>query len=836
MRIPRRASVLALGWALTVSSAGAYYHYIHYTSATAPYLPVPEKFDLSVLPNNTVTIFVSDAGPKKFSTNDGLPSVLTQVGQAAQVWNGVGTSDLRVTFGGLYEDGTAGATPGGEVVFDDEVPPGLLAITTHTAANTAVTAPDGSSFFPITRSVMHFRSDLTQAPGPSYTEGFYLTVVHEIGHALGLQHTFTSSVMSTAVTRATAELTPLDVDDIAAISLLYPRNFGGSTGTVTGTVTQGGAGVHMASVVALHPNGSAVSALTNPDGTYRIDGVPPGNYFIYVQPLPPTANITSPQDTNGNPVDPSGPFQGVFYPNVSDPGKATVVSVQAGVSTDGINFAVNRKGSVPIYDVSTYSFYGQAAAHPAYVNFVSGAATIAAAGVGLGSNGHLASGLSASILGTALLAPGGLRAYGSTPTYLALDLVFGLATPTGPQHIVLSQGGNVYVLPAGLKLTKSDPPSVSSVSTDGTGNVVVAGTNFTSGSQVYFDGLPAATTIVDASHATVVPPPGVNGQTAVVTVYNSDGQNSMFLAPSPAPVYTYPGSAKSAPVSSVTLSPAALPAGTRALVDITGVNTNFTDGFMSVGFGSSDALVRGVWVLSPTHALVNVQVADDALPGSAYATVISGFQVNAQPNAFQINAAVPNLPVVEPALANAVWAPSGVYPGSTVSVSGVNLGGAKTTVTINNLPATILNASPTQINLVVPATLPSGPAILRLNNGAASAYPVVVAIAPVPPSISSVQDISNVNISATNPAHPGDILNVQVTGLAAKDEAVAPGRVKVNVAGGNVMAGSVTEVSGTSYLIQFTLDPAAPTGAQVPLTVSIDGKISLPVYIPIASQ
>jgi hypothetical protein len=50
------------------------------------------------------------------------------------------------------------------------------------------------------------------------------------------------------------------------------------------------------------------------------------------------------------------------------------------------------------------------------------------------------------------------------------------------------------------------------------------------------------------------------------------------------------------------------------------------------------------------------------------------------------------------------------------------------------------------------------------------------------------------------------------------------------------MAGSVTEVSGTSYLIQFTLDPAVPTGAQVPLTISIDGKTSLPAYISIASQ
>ncbi|MBZ5595522.1 MAG: matrixin family metalloprotease [Acidobacteriia bacterium] len=832
MRFPRQTAALVLGWALTVSSAGAYYHYIHYTSTTAPYLPVPEKFDLSVLPNKTVTILVSDAGPKKYSANDNLPSVLTQVRQAAEVWNRVATSDLRVTFGGLYADGTAGVTPGGELVFDDEVPPGLLAITTHTAANSPVEGPNGS-FFPITRSVMHFRSDLTQAPGPSYTEGFFLTVVHEMGHALGLQHTFTSSVMSTAVTRATAELQPLDADDIAAVSLLYPHNFGGNTGTIIGTVTAGGAGVHMASVVALRPGGAAVSSLTNPDGTYRIDGIPPGNYVVYVQPLPPTANITPPQDVNGNPVAPSSAFNGVFYPNVSDPSKATVVTIQAGASADGIDFAVNHANTVPVYDVSTYSFYGQAAAHPAYVNFVPGPATIAAAGVGLGSNGKVASGLSATILGTAFLAPGGLRAYGTTPTYLALDLMFGLATQTGPQHMVFSQGNNIYVLPAALKVTNSDPPSITSVAEGANEHVEVTGANFVPNSQVYFDGLPATTTIVDASHAIVIPPPGVSGQTAVVTVYNGDGQNSMFLAPTSLPTYSYPGSSATAPTRSVTLSPSVLPAGARALVDITGVNTNFADGFMSVGFGSSDALVRGVWVLSPTHALVNVQVADSAQSGSSYATVISGFQTISQPNAFQIGAAAPNAPVVEPTLINAVWLPSGVYPGAITSLFGLNLGGAQTTVTINNVPATILYASASQINLVVPASLKAGPAILRLNNGSTNAYPVVVVIGPAPPSITAIENASNVTISASNPAQAGDVLNVQVTGLAPSGTAVAPGRVNLTAGGVDMPAGSVTDVNDTTSVIQFKLDPNVAPGAQIPLTVSIDGKTSLPVYIPI---
>src|SRR5712692_3525215 len=151
MSTTRRAAAVVLGWALTVSSAGAYYHFIHYTSKTAPYLPAPEKFDLAALPHNTVTFFVSDSGPKQFSRHDSFPSVLSQVRQAARAWDGVATSNLRVVFGGLYSVATDQATPGGEVVFDDDIPPGVLAFSTHTTATDMVTRSDGS-FFPITRS------------------------------------------------------------------------------------------------------------------------------------------------------------------------------------------------------------------------------------------------------------------------------------------------------------------------------------------------------------------------------------------------------------------------------------------------------------------------------------------------------------------------------------------------------------------------------------------------------------------------------------------------------------------------------------------------------------
>jgi hypothetical protein len=103
----------------------------------------------------------------------------------------------------------------------------------------------------------------------------------------------------------------------------------------------------------------------------------------------------------------------------------------------------------------------------------------------------VAAGLGASVIGSAIIPAGGVRGYGTTPTYLALDLKFALGASSGPQHLVFSQGSNLYVLPAALKLVNSDPPSISSVDPDGNGNVVVTGSNFASDSQVYFYGLPA---------------------------------------------------------------------------------------------------------------------------------------------------------------------------------------------------------------------------------------------------------------------------------------------------------------------------------------------------------
>ncbi len=314
-------------------------------------------------------------------------------------------------------------TPGADVVFED-LPPGLLGYGGPTSTANPTTTTNGT-FIPIVRSAVHLNLDLTIAPGPSYLETFFMTAVHEMGHALGLQHTFTSSTMSQATTRATTMSHPIDVDDIAGVSSLYPAAGFSQFGSITGTITAGGQGVHLASVVAIRGGSGAVSGVTNPDGTYRIDGIPPGQYFVYVHTMPPDANIYGPWNADGSVAVPSGPVNSLFYPGTSSFAQAASVGVQAGQIATGININTSARSAVSVYDGGVYSYFNNntIAVKPADINMMSGPATVVASATGLGSNGQ-APGLNVGILGGSLaVQPNGIQPYQANGyTYVALYL------------------------------------------------------------------------------------------------------------------------------------------------------------------------------------------------------------------------------------------------------------------------------------------------------------------------------------------------------------------------------------------------------------------------------
>ena len=117
------------------------------------------------------------------------------------------------------------------------------------------------------------------------------------------------------------------------------------------------------------------------------------------------------------------------------------------------------------------------------------------------------------------------------------------------------------------------------------------------------------------------------------------------------------------------LHPQQLPAGSEAMLEITGLHTNFSDGRTIAGFGSSDVLVQRIWVLGPDRLLMNVRVSATAKPGGLPLTVITGFQTATLANALEIQHGLTEAPIPDPTLTNPATGPRTMPHGPTTMAS-----------------------------------------------------------------------------------------------------------------------------------------------------------------------
>jgi len=297
-----------------------------------------------------------------------------------------------------------------------------------------------------------------------------------------------------------------------------------------------------------------------------------------------------------------------------------------------------------------------------------------------------------------------------------------------------------------------------------------------------------------------------------------------------APGFTYSGDK---PQPSFSVSPAAVPAGTDALVTIDTTSLSLGNGYAGLGFGTSDVLVRQVWVVSSTRLLASVSVASTAAQSTTNATLTNGLYSVTQPQVFATTTAAEHTLSMSSSVVNASTGGKAVYPGSAVSLYVLGTSGplAKSVVVFSINDNAVQPAFPAddQLWFVMPSDTKPGPVIFKLQVDGQSALPIVIPVVPEPPHITAVA----VNSGALDPKVPvkqGDLLTLTVTALAKDGTVVDPTQVTITVGGVSLKAADVKALD-KGHAVMFALPGGVPTGT-VDMTVSIGGLTSAPYPIP----
>ena len=224
-------------------------------------------------------------------------------------------------------------------------------------------SPDGVTY--LEGSVI-INGRLTSRPNiePVYRE----VITHELGHMLGIAHSQISLGANFSLMYPTTltdiDNIGLDPDDAASMSLLYPApGYLASVGSISGTITNSnGSPLSGVNVIAVNTTTGAgystVSDYFSGDdplfqskpgrtGTYTLRGLPPGDYYVRVEPINPffqggsrVASYLTPINTDiwrewYNGTEESGNML------TDNSNEKSSVSVTAGNVTSGIDIAVN---------------------------------------------------------------------------------------------------------------------------------------------------------------------------------------------------------------------------------------------------------------------------------------------------------------------------------------------------------------------------------------------------------------------------------------------------------------------------------------------------------------
>jgi hypothetical protein len=285
------AFIAIIGMALLLAApAFSYLHELSGSSAT----PVRDHWNFS-------------AGAVQWQVNTQTQSNIANTNQRSveqvmqdsfQTWISAPNAALNITEGAKTVLATVGSDGINLVCFVCKPPNGFtdantLAITITSTDNTGRIMDADISFNPAV--------NFTTTSGTcslSSCNDLQTVATHEIGHFLGLDHS--AVVRAMMFPFAPPVETTLSMDDVAAISLTYPKAAPDvPTGTISGTIRYAGAGavfgahVFANSTTGVNPFSSftpairetPIGSMSRPDGTYQIEGLPADSYIVAAEPL-----------------------------------------------------------------------------------------------------------------------------------------------------------------------------------------------------------------------------------------------------------------------------------------------------------------------------------------------------------------------------------------------------------------------------------------------------------------------------------------------------------------------------------------------------------------------
>jgi len=577
-------------------------------------------------PSMPINYFISQKGSDQI--NNG--SEFLAVHAAFQTWANVPTANVRVNYMGPAVITAGGSDSVNLVSFSDTTFPwssGTLAVTlSYFSSSTGITNEADILFNP---------NQPWSTSGESGRYDIQSILTHEIGHFLGLDHSgMVSSVMSPFGSPTQVDQRTLQYDDIAGISEIYPAGTP-AVGRISGTVMSGTQPVKGAQVVAVDSDGTAaVSTISLSDGSFTLRFLPYGAYRLYAEPLdgPVVAG-----NIGGFYAGLSTNFGTTYYPNESTLASGQTIQVAAG----------STQPSAITIQVLSHSISSLNITRPTFApRFAAGSSgTLTLSGFDL-TNGAVFTPSSPKdiSLGAPTFAN---NASTAAPTSALLSLTVASAAALGPKNIAVNRGTDAAVLSGTFVVVPKQPSGISVSPGRGPAaggfRVTVAGSNFRSGAQVFFGGIPSADARFISSNVLDVLVPENHPGSALVIVMNSDGTNGITSAG-----FVY----DAAPPTIASVSPLSGPPATSVTID----GANFDPLNAQVLFNGIPARVVSA---TTTRIVTNVPYGTTTGPLS-----VSSYGLDVFGPVFEVTAPVPSANVAPTAYA---------FTDASASAGGTNL-------------------------------------------------------------------------------------------------------------------------------------------------------------------